>query len=145
MSIRCTECGQLGAEGANYCQRCGALLVRPEGAGGPATAAFRLDEDTGDRSPDKRGLVGHDLDLGPRWGGRPDVCQGRFDLPGDLQRGRVAVLEDTDQDPKFTVLADDARLLLRPVADLGHVFHVDHPAVDLPEGHVVELGDGGWG
>ena len=48
MSIRCTECGQLGAEGANYCQRCGALLVRPEGAGGPATAAFRLDEDTGE-------------------------------------------------------------------------------------------------
>jgi hypothetical protein len=48
MSIRCTECGQLGADGANYCQRCGALLRRHEGAGEPATATFRLDEDTGE-------------------------------------------------------------------------------------------------
>jgi pSer/pThr/pTyr-binding forkhead associated (FHA) protein len=48
MSIRCAECGQLGAEGANYCQRCGALLARPEDAGEPATATYRLDDDTGE-------------------------------------------------------------------------------------------------
>jgi hypothetical protein len=48
MSIRCAECGQLGAEGANYCQRCGALLQRPEAIGEPATATYRMNEDTGE-------------------------------------------------------------------------------------------------
>ena len=47
MALHCTECGFVNGEGANYCQRCGALLPRPEGgaAGGdPATATYRIDE-----------------------------------------------------------------------------------------------------
>ncbi len=49
MALHCTECGFVNAEGANYCQRCGALLPRAEGAGGagsgePVTATYRIDE-----------------------------------------------------------------------------------------------------
>jgi FHA domain-containing protein len=48
MALHCTECGFVNAEGANYCQRCGALLPRAEGAGGvdgePITATYRIDE-----------------------------------------------------------------------------------------------------
>ncbi|HEY7831228.1 MAG TPA: FHA domain-containing protein [Solirubrobacteraceae bacterium] len=45
MAVHCTECGFVNTEGANYCQRCGALLPRAEGAGGePVTATYRIDE-----------------------------------------------------------------------------------------------------
>ena len=44
MALHCTECGFVNAEGANYCQRCGALLPRAESAGEPATATYRIDE-----------------------------------------------------------------------------------------------------
>src|ERR1039457_2016396 len=52
MALHCTECGFVNDEGANYCQRCGALLPRGEGAGGagggvggdPTTATYRIDE-----------------------------------------------------------------------------------------------------
>ena len=44
MALHCTECGFVNGEGANYCQRCGALLPREEGAGDPATATYRIDE-----------------------------------------------------------------------------------------------------
>jgi hypothetical protein len=52
MALHCTECGFINDEGANYCQRCGALLERgqearpPGGASGgdPVTATYRIDE-----------------------------------------------------------------------------------------------------
>ncbi len=49
MALHCTECGFVNGEGANYCQRCGALLQRGEGADGgaggdPVTATYRIDE-----------------------------------------------------------------------------------------------------
>jgi FHA domain len=54
MAVHCTECGFLNSEGANYCQRCGALLDRGEqgaGPGGdPVTATYRIDE-TGELVP----------------------------------------------------------------------------------------------
>ncbi len=51
MAVHCTECGFLNSEGANYCQRCGALLERPsEGASDPITATYRIDE-TGELVP----------------------------------------------------------------------------------------------
>ncbi len=45
MAVHCTECGFVNTEGANYCQRCGALLARPEGSGEPVTATYRIDEE----------------------------------------------------------------------------------------------------
>jgi hypothetical protein len=53
MALHCTECGFVNGEGANYCQRCGALLERadPGGvAGDPVTASYRIDE-TGELVP----------------------------------------------------------------------------------------------
>jgi FHA domain len=54
MALHCTECGFVNGEGANFCQRCGALLARGENPGGegsdPVTASYRIDE-TGDLVP----------------------------------------------------------------------------------------------
>ena len=36
MALHCTECGFVNGEGANYCQRCGALLPRAETPGEPS-------------------------------------------------------------------------------------------------------------
>ena len=47
MALHCPECGFANAEGANYCQRCGAYLATGESPTGATTAAFRLGE-TGD-------------------------------------------------------------------------------------------------
>jgi hypothetical protein len=48
MALHCTECGFVNSEGANYCQRCGALLGGGEAAGGaggdPITATYRIDD-----------------------------------------------------------------------------------------------------
>ncbi len=48
MALHCTECGFVNVEGANYCQRCGALLVRTEPTSGPdgdpVTATYRIDD-----------------------------------------------------------------------------------------------------
>ena len=62
MALHCTECGFLNDEGANYCQRCGALLARGEGEGAgagegdPITATYRIDE-TGELVPVEIGEV----------------------------------------------------------------------------------------
>jgi hypothetical protein len=53
VALHCTECGFANAEGANYCQRCGALLSRGEATVGgtdPVTATYRIDE-TGELIP----------------------------------------------------------------------------------------------
>ncbi len=54
--MHCTECGFVNSEGANYCQRCGALLPRVEGDGDPATATYRIGE-TGELVPVEIGEV----------------------------------------------------------------------------------------
>ena len=46
MALHCSECGFVNTEGANYCQKCGALLAHEPG-GEPATATYRVGE-TGD-------------------------------------------------------------------------------------------------
>jgi pSer/pThr/pTyr-binding forkhead associated (FHA) protein len=56
MALHCTECGFVNTEGANYCQRCGALLPRTEVPGEPVTATYRIDE-TGDLVPVEIGEV----------------------------------------------------------------------------------------
>jgi pSer/pThr/pTyr-binding forkhead associated (FHA) protein len=46
LALHCLECGFVNPEGANYCQKCGALLERDAG-GEPTTATYRIGE-TGD-------------------------------------------------------------------------------------------------
>jgi hypothetical protein len=43
----CPECGFANADGANYCQRCGAFLAQSEPPPGATTASYRVGE-TGD-------------------------------------------------------------------------------------------------
>jgi hypothetical protein len=51
MAQHCPECGFLNAEGANYCQKCGAFIGVPEAAPtDPVTATYRIDE-TGELIP----------------------------------------------------------------------------------------------
>jgi hypothetical protein len=40
----CPECGFANADGANYCQRCGAFLVPADPPAGAATASYRVGE-----------------------------------------------------------------------------------------------------
>ena len=42
--MHCPECGFVNAEGANYCQKCGAYLSRPEGTDEPTTMTYTVDE-----------------------------------------------------------------------------------------------------
>lgn len=50
MALHCHECGFVNAEGANYCQKCGAYLARPEGRDEPTTLTYKVAE-TGDFEP----------------------------------------------------------------------------------------------
>ena len=50
MAVHCPECGFVNPEGANYCQKCGAYLGRPEGADEPTTMTYKVDK-TGEYTP----------------------------------------------------------------------------------------------
>jgi hypothetical protein len=50
VSVHCPECGFVNTEGANYCQKCGAYLSRPEGGEQPTTMTYKVD-DTGELRP----------------------------------------------------------------------------------------------
>ncbi len=50
MAHHCPECGFLNAEGANYCQKCGAFIGQRETKDSPSTATYRIDE-TGELVP----------------------------------------------------------------------------------------------
>ena len=49
MALHCPECGFVNPEGANYCQKCGAYLARPEGEDA-STMAYKVGE-TGEYEP----------------------------------------------------------------------------------------------
>jgi hypothetical protein len=55
VALHCSECGFVNPEGANYCQKCGALLD-VEGNPDPTTATYRVGE-TGDFIPVNIGEV----------------------------------------------------------------------------------------
>jgi len=54
--MHCPECGFANAEGANYCQKCGAFVAEAEKQEGDTTAAYQLDE-TGELKPVDMGQV----------------------------------------------------------------------------------------
>ncbi len=52
MARHCTECGFVNAEGANYCQRCGAFVgVRDPKPSQATTATYVIDAKTGELRP----------------------------------------------------------------------------------------------
>jgi hypothetical protein len=70
VALHCSECGFVNPEGANYCQKCGALLESVGvGSGEPTTATYRVGE-TGDFIPVDIGeVVTHAAALVIRAGG----------------------------------------------------------------------------
>src|SRR2546429_5478137 len=49
-AMHCPECGFVNAEGANYCQKCGAFLGDVAGETGDTTIAYQVGE-TGEHTP----------------------------------------------------------------------------------------------
>jgi len=67
--MHCPECGFVNAEGANYCQKCGALLAEAVEAEGDTTAAYQLEE-SGELKPvDVEEIEGDGATLAIRSGG----------------------------------------------------------------------------
>jgi pSer/pThr/pTyr-binding forkhead associated (FHA) protein len=50
VAVHCPECSFVNAEGANYCQKCGAFLGAGDGERDPTTATYRVGE-TGEIEP----------------------------------------------------------------------------------------------
>jgi hypothetical protein len=129
MALHCTECGFVNDEGANYCQRCGALMPRAEvtgaplggaggGAGGdPVTATYRIDE-TGELVPVEPGQVtAHGPALVIRAGG------GRVGESFAVDRERMSIGRRPEAEvflDDVTVSRDHALLIRR-----GEAFYLD--------------------
>jgi pSer/pThr/pTyr-binding forkhead associated (FHA) protein len=67
--VHCPECGFVNAEGANYCQKCGAFLAEAAEGEGDTTEAYQIDE-TGELKPvDLQEVTGEGATLVIRSGG----------------------------------------------------------------------------
>jgi pSer/pThr/pTyr-binding forkhead associated (FHA) protein len=121
MARHCPECGFTNAEGANYCQRCGAFIGQPEPAAAAesSTATYRIDE-TGE-------LVPVELeDVVEQGGGAALVVRaggGRVGESFPLERDRMTIGRRPDSDiflDDVTVSRDHALIVRR-----GDEFHLD--------------------
>jgi pSer/pThr/pTyr-binding forkhead associated (FHA) protein len=120
MARHCPECGFTNAEGANYCQRCGAFIGAPEPAAAESsTATYRIDE-TGELVPVELEEVvaqGGGAALVVRAGG------GRVGESFALERDRMTIGRRPDSDvflDDVTVSRDHALIVRR-----GEEFHLD--------------------
>jgi len=146
MALHCTECGFVNSEGANYCQRCGALLERGEGGSDPITATYRIGETGELEAVDLDEVTAHGPALVIRSGG------GRvgesFALEGE--RARIGRRPDSDVFlDDITVSRDHALLIHRSDAwyldDLGSLngTYVNRSRIEsqrLEEGDEVQVG-----
>jgi hypothetical protein len=158
MALHCTECGFVNGEGANYCQRCGSLLVHDEsagaaaggpggGAGGdPVTATYRIDE-SGELVPVEVGQVtAHGPALIIRAGG------GRVGESFAVEGERMSIGRRPDSEvflDDITVSRDHALLIRRGedwyLDDCGSLngTYVNRSRIDshrLEEGDEVQVG-----
>ncbi|HEX4838451.1 MAG TPA: FHA domain-containing protein [Solirubrobacteraceae bacterium] len=147
MALHCPECGFVNDEGANYCQRCGALLARGEGpASEPVTATYRIDE-TGELVPVELGdVTAHGAALVIRAGG------GRAGESFAVDRERMTIGRRPDCDvflDDVTVSRDHALLVRRGehwyLDDCGSLngTYVNRSRIDsqrLEEGDEVQIG-----
>jgi hypothetical protein len=113
----CPECGFANADGANYCQRCGAFLATSEGSSGATTATYRVGE-TGELEPvDLARVVARGASLVIRAGG------GRAGETFPLDADRLTVGRRPDSDiflDDVTVSRDHAIIVRR-----GNEYHLD--------------------
>ena len=121
MARHCQECGFTNADGANYCQRCGAFIGQPESSGGsePSTATYRIDE-TGE-------LVPVELEDVVRQGGGAALVVraggGRVGESFPLDHDRMTIGRRPDSDvflDDITVSRDHALIVRR-----GGEYHLD--------------------
>ena len=121
MALHCPDCGFVNADGANYCQRCGAFLgqVDPPGAGASSTATYRIDE-TGE-------LVPVELEDVVRQGGGAALVVraggGRVGESFPLDHDRMTIGRRPDSDiflDDVTVSRDHALIVRR-----GNEYHLD--------------------
>jgi hypothetical protein len=113
----CPECGFANAEGANYCQRCGAFLAASDPPPGATTATYRVGE-TGEIEELELGdVVARGAALVIRAGG------GRAGESFPLEGDRLTVGRRPDSDiflDDVTVSRDHAILVRR-----GHDYYLD--------------------
>jgi hypothetical protein len=146
VALHCTECGFVNDEGANYCQRCGALLSRAESTGEPVTATYRIDE-AGELVPMEIGEVtAHGPALVIRAGG------GRVGESFAVEGERMSIGRRPDADvflDDITVSRDHALLIARAeqwhLDDCGSLngTYVNRQRIDsqrLEEGDEVQIG-----
>jgi pSer/pThr/pTyr-binding forkhead associated (FHA) protein len=147
MALHCPECGFLSDEGANYCQRCGALLPRGDGSSeDPVTATYRID-DAGELVPVEIGEVtAHGPALVIRAGG------GRAGESFPVDQERMSIGRRPDSDvflDDVTVSRDHALLVSRGehwyLDDCGSLngTYVNRSRIDshrLEEGDELQIG-----
>ena len=98
MAVHCPECGFVNAEGANYCQKCGAYLAGPaEGGDDPTTATYRVGETGEIESVEIEDVVAAGAGLVIRAGG------GRVGETFSLQGPRLSI----GRRPESGVFLDD--------------------------------------
>jgi pSer/pThr/pTyr-binding forkhead associated (FHA) protein len=120
MARHCPECGFNNADGANYCQKCGAFIGEPEAAAPESsTATYRIDE-TGE-------LVPVEIeDVVAQGGGAALIVRaggGRVGESFPLDRDRMTIGRRPDSDvflDDVTVSRDHALVVRR-----GDEFHLD--------------------
>jgi sulfur carrier protein ThiS len=142
--IYCQECGFQNSESANYCARCGALLVKDEG-GTEATQTFTADE--ADETPadalDSLGVQGPALVV-RSGGGRAGEM---FPLEGETTIGRSPdcgiFLDDVTVSRKHAVLRErDGSFLIEDQGSLNGTF-VNRKRVEsaqLDDGDELQVG-----
>jgi hypothetical protein len=114
VAIHCPECGFVNADGANYCQKCGAFLGERSEGGDPTTATYRVGE-TGE-------LIPVDLDAASSAGPVLVIRSGggrvgeSFSLNGD--RLTIGRRPDSDIFLDDVTVSRDHALLVRRGGDL---------------------------
>ena len=110
MAQHCPECGFANADGANYCQRCGAFLAQSEPPPGATTATYKVGETGELEEIEMRELPARGRALVIRAGG------GRAGESFPLDRDRLTVGRRPDTDiflDDVTVSRDHAILVRR--------------------------------